>query len=40
MIRRTLLPADQRARFEVPVMEGKPGHAIKAALPKKDDLPR
>ena len=40
MIRRTLLPADQRARFEVPVMQGNRAHAIKAALPKKDDLPR
>ena len=40
MIRRTLLPADQRARFELPVMQGNRADAIKAALPKKDDLPR
>jgi hypothetical protein len=35
MIRRTLLPADQRARFEVPVMQGNRAHAIKAALQKR-----
>ena len=35
MIRRTLLPVDQRARFEVPVTQVNRAHGMKAAFPKK-----